>query len=357
MKPLRILENRPLAPLTTFKIGGAARFFVCAETEDEVVQSVRFARERSLPLFVLGGGSNILIADQGFEGLVLQIGIKGISRHGDLIVAAAGEDWDEFCAFCVAEDLAGIECLSGIPGFVGGTPVQNVGAYGQEVSETIESVRALDLQSMMIVDIANTDCGFAYRSSIFNSTARNRYVVLSVTFRLIPGGTPKIEYKDLKNHFGDRSPTLSETRETVLRIRAEKGMLVRQGGADSNSAGSFFKNPIVPRKHYTSIAEHAYALGLGTVPYFEAGAGLVKIPAAWLIENSGFKKGYTKGRAGISTRHSLALTNRGNATAEEILALKTEVADAVRERFRIELTPEPVFLGFGDDSFTSKTDR
>jgi UDP-N-acetylmuramate dehydrogenase len=343
---LKIAENVPLAPLTTLKIGGAARLFVRAETENQVKEAIQFADENNFEVFVLGGGSNILIADEGFDGLVLQIALKGIVVNENLVTAQAGEDWDEFCAFCVENNFAGIECLSGIPGFVGGTPVQNVGAYGQEVSETIVSVRVFDRKSKEFLELSNADCKFAYRTSIFNSTAKNRFIVLAVTYNLKKDGAPKIVYKDLREYFGERVPNLRETREAVCQIRAEKAMLVRQGGLDANSAGSFFKNPVVENKKFQAIVEIAKDLGIENVPNFKADDSKVKIPAAWLIEQSGFHKGYTIGNAGLSTRHTLALTNRGDATAKEILELKDEIQSKVREKFAISLIPEPIFVGF-----------
>lgn len=345
-KSLKIEENVPLAPLTTLKIGGAARFFVRAESENQVTDAFKFAEENDFNLFVLGGGSNVLIADEGFDGLVLQIALKGIVVKDNLIMAQAGEDWDEFVAFCVEKNLAGIECLSGIPGFVGGTPVQNVGAYGQEVSETIVAVRVFDRKTKEILELSNADCKFAYRTSIFNSTDKNRFIVLAVTYDLKKDGAPKIVYKDLRELFGDRQPNLQETRDAVKKIRAAKAMLVRQGGADANSAGSFFKNPVVENEKFQQICEIAGKSGIRDVPHFKAGENLTKIPAAWLIEQSGFHKGYLRGRAGLSTRHTLALTNRGGATAAEILALKSEIQSKVKETFGVELVPEPVFVGF-----------
>ena len=347
-KAIKIEENVLLAPLTTLKIGGAARFFVRAETENQVVEAFKFARENGFEIFVLGGGSNVLIADEGFDGLVLQIALQGISVKENVVTAQAGEDWDEFVAFCVESNLAGLECLSGIPGLVGGTPVQNVGAYGQEVSETITSVEVFDRKSGEILRLSNADCKFEYRTSIFNSTDRNRFIVLAVTYELKTGGAPKIVYKDLREFFGEKNPTLHETREAVRQIRAEKAMLVRQGGTDADSAGSFFKNPIVETEKFEKISEIARRFGVENVPHFQAGKASVKVPAAWLIEQSGFHKGYTKGRAGLSRKHTLALTNRGDATAREILALKNEIQIKVKEKFGIELVPEPVFVGFGE---------
>ncbi len=344
-----ISENFPLAALTTFKIGGKARFFARATNENEVVEALNFAAENNLKIFILGGGSNVLIADEGFDGLVLQIAIKGVSTFAEkdgtiYVTAQAGEDWDEFVEFCVEKNLAGIECLSGIPGFVGGTPVQNVGAYGQEVSETIVSVRVYDRKSKEIKDLTNAECGFSYRASIFNTTNKNRYVVLAVTYALSFGGEPKIIYKDLQNYLANEKPTLRQVRKAVGEIRAAKAMLVRQGGADSQSAGSFFKNPVVSASKFTEISKIAESLSIENVPFYKVDGENVKIPAAWLIEKAGFGKGYVKGNAGLSTKHTLALTNRGNARAVEITDLMREIQTEVKKKFGVSLEPEPVFV-------------
>ncbi len=340
---INILENVPLAELTTLEVGGAARFFVRAESENDVAEAFRFAEKNDLDLFILGGGSNVVIADDGFDGFVLQIGLKGIEISGDLVSAQAGEDWDALCESCVEQNLAGIECLSGIPGFVGGTPVQNVGAYGQEVSETIISVRAFDRKTKDFIELSNQQCGFSYRKSIFNSTARDRYIVLSVSYRLIEDGEPKIVYADLIKYFNGKQPTLGETRDAVIEIRAAKSMVIRSDDPNRRSVGSFFKNPIVSNKKFAEIAEKA---ATETVPSFKIDEGSVKIPAAWLIENSGFDKGFQKGNVGLSTRHTLAIVNRGGATAKDIAALRDEIQVKVKERFGVELKPEPVFVGF-----------
>ncbi len=262
------------------------------------------------------------------------------TRNSELITVAAGEDWDEFVAYCVQNNLAGVECLSGIPGLVGGTPVQNVGAYGQEVSETIVSVRCFDLNAREFVELSNSECGFTYRTSIFNSTMRDRYIVLSVTFALQQSGKAKIVYKDLIEHFKDREPTLQETREAVLAIRHLKSMVIDLADPNSKSAGSFFKNPVVEREKLEEIRRN-----FERVPSFDFG-DKVKIPAAWLIENAGFSKGFALGNAGISTNHTLALINRGNASSDEMLSLKNVIQDAVESKFGIMLMPEPVFVGF-----------
>ena len=245
---MHLQENVPLAPLTTFQIGGPARFFVEAASRGDVEEAVRFAQSRDLPLFVLGGGSNLLVADAGWPGLVLRVAIRGIERTGDrdgktIFEVGAGEAWDDFVAHAVKAECAGAECLSGIPGSVGGTPVQNVGAYGQEVSRTIESVEAFDLRDGQVRELCNEGCGFSYRTSIFNTTERGRFVILRVTYALVPGGPPYLEYADLKRYFEGRTqpPSLAETRAAVREIRARKGMLIVEGDPDCHSAGSFFK--------------------------------------------------------------------------------------------------------------------
>jgi UDP-N-acetylmuramate dehydrogenase len=341
-----VQQNVALAPLTTLKIGGDARFFVRAETEIQVAAAFDFAKENDFELFVLGGGSNVLVADEGFDGLVLQIALKGVEINENLVTVQAGEDWDGFVRFCVENRLQGVECLSGIPGLTGGTPVQNVGAYGQEVSETITRVRVFDRQSREILELTNADCRFDYRASIFNTTAKNRFIVLSVTFALTKDAAPKIAYKDLQTYFADRQPDLAEAREAVLKIRARKSMVIDNGDPNAKSAGSFFKNPIVPGEKFAEIVAIAAKLGIENVPSFTVGENFLKIPAAWLIENAGFHKGYVKNGVGISTRHTLALINRGGATAREIIDLKDEIQTKVREKFGVELTPEPVFVGF-----------
>jgi UDP-N-acetylmuramate dehydrogenase len=342
-----ILENVSLADKTTLKIGGAARFFVEAKSETDVLEAVRFADENNLEIFILGGGSNVLIADEGFGGLVLQIAPKGISSFQEsdetvFLTAQAGEDWDELVAYCVRENLAGVECLSGIPGFVGGTPVQNVGAYGQEVSETITAVRVFDRREKRFADLSNEQCGFAYRTSIFNTTEKNRYIVLAVTYALKPDGEPKIVYKDLREFFGARKPDLPETREAVLKIRSDKSMVIDPKDINTKSAGSFFKNPIVSKEKHAEMCEK---FG-DAIPKFPVDENSVKIPAAWLIEQSGFHKGFQKGNVGLSTKHTLAIVNRGGARARDVLALKDEVQAKVKEKFGVELKPEPIFVGF-----------
>lgn len=354
-----IRENTPLAPFTTLQIGGAARFFAEARGEEQLPDALRFAEERRLPVFILGGGSNLLVADEGFPGLVVRVAIKGVAwrDEGDVVIvtAGAGEDWDELVRQCVERDLAGVEALSGIPGWVGGTPVQNVGAYGQEVSETIVAVRVFDRREKRIIELSNAECRFSYRASIFNTAMRDRYVVTAVTYALKPHGEPAIRYPDVKNFFSNVStkPALGEVREAVKTIRARKAMVIVPGDPDCRSAGSFFKNPVIARSEFARLEESARAQGLlrgdERAPNFEAGEDRVKVPAAWLIERAGFQKGYGKGRVGISSKHTLAIVNRGGATARELLGLMNEIRGRVHEKFGVELVPEPVFVGFNGE--------
>ena len=338
---MQFREQVPLAPYTTFRIGGPARWFAEATSEAEIVEAVKFARERGLPLFALGGGSNLLVSDEGFAGLVLRIGLKGVAQDGDCFDVAAGQDWDGFVSHAVERDYAGVECLAGIPGTVGGTPIQNVGAYGQEVSETVDRVWALQVSTLKLVEFTNPECGFAYRRSIFNSTERGKYIVTRVRYALKKGGTPRLAYADLKKYFqGSAEPSLREVSLAVREIRRGKGMFIVEGDPDCRSAGSFFKNPVVPAATYERISRQE-----GEVPHYPAEGGAVKIPAAWLLERAGFHRGYAMGAAGVSSRHTLALVNRGGAKAADIFALRDKILATVEERFEIRLEPEPVLLG------------
>jgi UDP-N-acetylmuramate dehydrogenase len=352
--PLEVQENVPLAPLTTLGVGGDARFFVTAKADRDIGEAIAFAERRKLPVFVLGGGSNLVISDCGWNGLVLQIGIAGIHQRSaedkTIFDVGAGVNWDEFVAHAVSLDCAGVECLSGIPGSVGGTPVQNVGAYGQEVSETIVSVLAFDFAENQVRELTGAECGFSYRSSIFNTSRRERYIIQRVSYALVPKCQPALRYADLQKYFSDRggAPTLADIREAVCKIRASKGMLISPGDPDSRSAGSFFKNPVVSASQHDDLTRRAAAGNL-QIPSYPALSQQRKISAAWLVENSGFKKGYVKGRAAISNKHALAIVNRGGATAAEIVALKDEIQARVEETWGIRLQTEPVFVGFDLD--------
>src|SRR6202795_1079856 len=351
---MTIQENVPLAPLAPLRVGGSARYFAERRREDDVREAAQFAKTRTLPLFVLGGGSNLVVADSGWPGLVLRVAIGGIttqttdaSGNAVLFSVGAGVNWDDLVAQAVVQNCAGVECLSGIPGSVGGTPVQNVGAYGQEVSDTIESVRALDLKEDRIVVLPKPACGFRYRTSIFNTTERGRYIILRVNYRLKRGGAPSLKYADLQKYFAERKtpPSLAEVRAAVREIRRTKGMLIVPGDDDSRSAGSFFKNPVLSEAQFKDLAERAESKGL-EIPSYPALDAQRKVSAAWLVEHSGFSKGYAVGPAGISNKHALALVNAGQASAADIVRLEEQIQDKVQESWGIMLDPEPVFVGF-----------
>jgi UDP-N-acetylmuramate dehydrogenase len=341
-----------LAPLTTLRLGGPARRIVEARTEDEAVELVRASDAAGEPLLLLAGGSNVVIADSGFPGSVVRLLTRGVTRKGDACVEVqAGEPWDPFVERCVAEGLAGIECLSGIPGSVGATPIQNVGAYGQDVSETVVSVRVYDRSSGRVEELPSEACEFTYRSSAFKRNP-GRWIVLAVTFALDrqPLSRP-IAYAELARALGvdlGAAAPLADVRAAVLALRRGKGMVIDPADPDSVSAGSFFTNPILDAADFEALRERVTArVGDGArPPGFPEPDGRVKTSAAWLVERAGFVRGYgMPGPAAISTKHSLALTNRGGATTAELLALAHEVADGVEAAFGVRLVPEPVLIG------------
>ncbi|NEA15165.1 UDP-N-acetylmuramate dehydrogenase [Streptomyces halstedii] len=345
------LHDAPLAPLTTFRLGGPAARLLTATTDDEVIAAVREADRSGTPLLVIGGGSNLVIGDKGFDGTALRIATKGFALSGTTLELAAGEVWTDAVARTVEAGLAGIECLAGIPGSAGATPIQNVGAYGQEVSSVVTEVVAYDRHTGESVTLPNEACAFAYRHSRFKAEP-DRYVVLRVRFALEDAGglSAPLRYPETARAMGvgqdDRVP-LGEARATVLRLRAGKGMVLDPDDHDTWSAGSFFTNPILDEEAYTAFLARAGArLGADvTPPAFPAGEGRVKTSAAWLIDKAGFTKGYGTGSARISTKHTLALTNRGDATTEDLLMLAREVVDGVREAFGVTLVNEPVTVG------------
>ncbi|MEU0200369.1 MULTISPECIES: UDP-N-acetylmuramate dehydrogenase [unclassified Streptomyces] len=345
------LHDAPLAPLTTFRLGGPATRLITATTDDEVIAVVREADETGTPLLLIGGGSNLVIGDKGFDGTALVIATKGFSLDGTKLELAAGEVWTDAVARTVEAGLAGIECLAGIPGSAGATPIQNVGAYGQEVSSTITEVVAYDRRSGETVTLANADCAFSYRHSRFKSDPE-RYVVLRVRFALedADGLSAPLRYAEtaraLGVEAGDRVP-LASARDTVLKLRAGKGMVLDPEDHDTWSAGSFFTNPILTDADFETFRARVHdRLGDGVEPpAYPAGEGRTKTSAAWLIDKAGFEKGYGDGPARISTKHTLALTNRGAATTEDLLALAREVVVGVREAFGITLVNEPVTVG------------
>jgi UDP-N-acetylmuramate dehydrogenase len=350
---MEVREQVPLSELTTLRVGGPARRLIAATTVDDVVEVVGGADAAREPLLIIAGGSNLLIGDQGFDGTVLQVALGGIAigeaGDGVRVVAGAGETWDTVVAACVDEGLAGVECLSGIPGSTGATPIQNVGAYGQDVSQTVVSVSAYDRGAGALVELGPEQCGFGYRSSAFKGS--DRYVVLRVTFALERSPLAKeIRYAELARTLsvapGDR-PALGDTREAVLSLRRGKGMVLDPDDPDSVSAGSFFLNPVLSGEAFASLERRARErLGDGTqVPVWPDANGAVKTSAAWLIERAGFHRGYGNGRAGISSKHTLAIVNRGGASSAELVALAREMRDGVQAAFGVSLHPEPTLVG------------
>lgn len=344
-----------LAPLTTVELGGPARWLVQADDERTILDAHAWAREHGHALVVLGGGSNVVVADRGLDALVVRIATRGIDmrREADsvLVTVAAGEPWDELVAHAVDAGLAGIECLSGIPGLVGATPIQNVGAYGQDVAETIRSVRILERATGAIRTMDASECQLGYRDSVFKRDPR-RAIVLAVTFELRPGGAPHLRYAELRRALAvdDAEPSLVDVRAGVLALRRAKSMVLDPHDENRRSVGSFFTNPIVTEREAADVASRALAAGVvrdaGEVPRWPERDGRVKLAAGWLIEQAGIPKGLRAGRVGVSTRHALALVHYGGGTASELLALARRVRDAVLEQFGVRLEPEPALLGF-----------
>ena len=343
-----------LADHTTIRLGGPARDFVAAGTEQDLIQAVGAIDARGEPLLILGGGSNLVVADEGFDGTVVQVATRGV-RHGPepgTVCVAAGEDWDGVVAGTIAAGLAGLECLSGIPGLAGATPIQNVGAYGQEVCETITQVRAYDRDTRRVRTLDRAACGFGYRTSRFKRDEARRLVVLSVTFQLSAQAlSAPVRYAELAAalgvEIGDRVPA-GQARAAVIALRQRKGMVIDPADPDTRSVGSFFVNPVLDAAALRAVETAARVrCGAGTtVPRFDAGDGLVKVPAAWLIERAGFAKGYSPGDgARISSKHTLALVSSGSATTAGLLALAREIRDGVIDAFGVSLTPEPVLIG------------
>lgn len=341
---LTIERDVPLAPLTTFGIGGRARAFARVTTLDDL----RAALRGDPRVLIIGGGSNLVIGDAGWDGLVVQIALPGvdIAMRDDRaqVTVGAGVNWDDFVAQMVAAELAGVECLSGIPGLVGATPMQNVGAYGQEVADTITCVRALERDSGQLFDLTPAECKFAYRTSMFKGT--DRWVITEVVFELARSSlSMPLRYPELTRSLGvgdGQGAPLADVRRRVIELRRGKGMVVDPSDPESRSAGSFFTNPIVDAKTFAKFA--ARLPPDITPPSWPAPNGTTKLSAAWLIERAGFVKGYTVGHVGISKKHALALVNRGDATASELLSLAREIQDGVRDKLGIELVPEPVIL-------------
>lgn len=341
----------PLHSLCTLSVGGPAEFYWPARSESEIVEALAWAEARNLRVRILGGGSNVVIADAGVPGLVLHVQSQGVRAEpspakpgGFDVTAKAGEDWDGFVSLTTENGWAGLECLSGIPGKVGATPIQNVGAYGQQVSDTLVSVRAFDRTKHQAVDLSAEACSFAYRDSAFKSKWPDRFVVLEVTFRLVSGPALPARYAELERSLAQagNAPTPATVREIVLGLRRKKSMVIEQGSPNGRSCGSFFVNPIVPLAALEALKNQ---FPDRAVPHWNEGSEQVKLSAAWLIERSGFSKGEPKGPVGLSTNHALALVCRDRAKATDVVAFAQEVRNTVRRRTGVTLTPEPNFWG------------
>jgi UDP-N-acetylmuramate dehydrogenase len=341
------VPSAALADHTTLRLGGPARRLVEATSAAEIVAAVSRADAAGEPILLVGGGSNLVVADEGFDGVAILLRSRGVRvEGGGRLTAEAGERWDDLVAHAVAEGWAGIECLAGIPGLTGATPVQNVGAYGQDVAQTITGVRVWDRHQGRAYDMAAGECRFGYRDSAFKHT--DRYVVLSVTFRLQPQPlSMPIAYAELAGLLGVRQgeqAKLADVRDAVLALRRGKGMVLDPADHDTWSAGSFFTNPVLDA---AELARFESQLGRRTdYPHWPEGEK-TKLPAAWLIQHAGFEKGYGTGPVGVSTKHTLALTNRGGATTADLLALADEIRATVRDRFGVTLQPEPRLVGVG----------
>ncbi|MEM1031171.1 MAG: UDP-N-acetylmuramate dehydrogenase [Myxococcota bacterium] len=352
---LEVLQDVPLGARTTLGVGGRARYFVEVADADGVRAALSWADARGVPVAVIGGGSNLLVADVGFSGLVLRVRAEEVSptRNDGRLRVGAGVAWDAFVNETVARGLSGIECLAGIPGDVGAAPMQNVGAYGQEVSQTITEVEVVDRRDGRSATLSAAACGFGYRDSVFKREAAGRYVVTAVTFQLEPEGAPTLAYAALAQRFEGRAapPSLREVRDAVVALRREKSMvLLDPDDENARSAGSFFVNPVVPRRAFARVEERAARVAPGVpMPRFDVAEGL-KIPAAWLIERSGLTRGTRRGRVGLSTKHTLAIVNRGGATAAEVVAFAAEIRARVRDVFGVTLVPEPRTLGFSPEA-------
>ena len=348
-------EHVDLAPLTTLRVGGEARFFAEVDSSDQLLAGIRWAAGQGLQMFVLGGGSNIIVSDRGFPGLVMRIGISGIQVQPGiggsmLLTAGAGEQWDDVVKRAVGQNLAGLECLSGIPGSVGATPIQNVGAYGQEISETMVRLAALDTVAGDIAIIESTECDFGYRTSRFKTTDKGRFIITSVTYRLHLDGEPAVRYEELRRYLEERGrprPTLAETREAVLTIRRAKAMVIDPADPDSRSVGSFFVNPVVTPATLRQIEKRLIGESAksGTMPSFATQGGLIKLSAGWLIERAGFARGYRYGRVGVSSKHPLAIVAGEGGTAAEIMELAGKIQERVWDAFGVRLVAEPTFVG------------
>ncbi len=349
-------QNVSLSGYTSIGLGGKADYFAACESVGAIREALSFAAAKKCPVQVIGGGSNIIFADEGYRGLVLQVALKGVATRDDgsheLVTAAAGEEWDALVQFCIDRSLAGVECLSGIPGLVGATPIQNVGAYGQEVGDTIVSLGAIERKTHREREFQGRDCAFGYRRSRFKSSDADTYIITHVTFRLPKHGKPEIRYPELARHLESTTDlkllepgraALMAVRRGVLALRRKKSMVLDPSDPHARSVGSFFVNPVVTKEAFQHLQERWKSSGESEpIPTFPAG-DKVKIPAAWLVEHAGFRKGYRLEGVGISQHHALALVNYGGST-RELLDLARRIEDRVFKTFEIRLSREPVVV-------------
>ncbi len=351
--PSGLRSDAPLAPLTTLELGGRAAYLATATTVGDLVDAVRWAAARGLPLAVVGGGSNLVVADDGFAGVVLHVATRGVAvvnqnDGGALVTAAAGEPWDDLVSFTVADGLAGLECLSGIPGSVGATPIQNVGAYGVEVGEVIAAVDVLDRVTGLLARLGPAECAFAYRWSRFRAEPE-RFVVVAVTFRLARGPGQALRYHELAELFPVATPPPAEVREEVLGLRRRKSMVVDPADPNRRSVGSFFVNPVVTEAGWERLVAGVVAAGVvaraSDIPAYEVEDGR-KVPAGWLVEAAGFRRGLRRGAVGLSSNHALCLVHHGGGRTADLLELARDIRDRVEQLVAIRLRPEPAFLGF-----------
>jgi len=347
MTKLEIQRDVPLAPLTTLGLGGPAKHFVRVDDEATLLDALRWAADEGLRSAILGGGSNLIVPDEGYSGLVVQMALGDLEfQAGGRVIAGAGVPWTSIVDGAISRAWAGVECLAGIPGLAGATPIQNVGAYGQEVAEVIAEVRVLRRETLTFESLASADCVFGYRTSLFKSRPEC-YVVSSVRFALRPGGPGAVRYTELAKNV-PVGASLDEIRSTVLALRREKSMVLDADDPNHRSAGSFFLNPVVSASEADRSAEQAARERLVSapelVPRFPATDGHVKLAAGWLIENAGFQKGTRRGAVGLLTKHALALVHHGGGTSSELLAFADEIRARVRERFGVDLEREPRLL-------------
>jgi UDP-N-acetylmuramate dehydrogenase len=347
MSGLDIREDVPLAPLTTLGLGGDAAHFIRVEDEGSLVEALRWADERGLPAAILAGGSNVIVPDEGYPGLVIHMGVVGLEADDDgRLRVGAGTPWEAVVDHAVASGWSGVECLTGIPGSTGATPIQNVGAYGQEVASVIETVRAIERDTLSAKELSPAECGFGYRDSMFKRNPE-RFIVTEVRFRLLPEGAPTVQYAELERSVS-QGASLATVRDTVLALRRRKSMVLDPGDPNSRSVGSFFLNPVVSAQEAERVIDHALQSGLvdepDDVPTYPAGEGRTKLAAGWLIEKAGVEKGMRRGPVGVSSKHALALVHHGDGTTAELLALADDIRQRVEGEFGITLEREPRLL-------------